>query len=135
MTKLQESELTDAIICCFYNVYNRLGSGFLEKVYENAFLIELRKFGLAAETQRPISVFYDGIVVGEYFADVVVEGKVILEIKAVNCLTAAHEAQLVNYLKATCFEIGLLLNFGPEPEIKRKIYTKDRGIRATSGVS
>jgi GxxExxY protein len=124
MTKLQKSELTDAIICCFYNVYNRLGAGFLEKVYENALLIELRKIGLTAVAQYPISVYYDGIAVGEYFADITVEGKIILEIKVANCLTSAHEAQLVNYLKATGFEIGLLLNFGPEPQVKRKVHTK-----------
>jgi GxxExxY protein len=126
MVNLQKSELTDAIICCFYNVYNRLGVGFLEKVYENALLVELKKLGLIASAQCPISVFYDEVIVGEYFADIVVEGSLILEIKAVSSLTPAHEAQLVNYLKATGLEVGLLLNFGPEPQVKRKVNSLER---------
>lgn len=119
--RLQKAELTELIICCFYNVYNRLGVGFLEKVYENALLIELRKSGLEAASQQPISVYYDSQLVGEYFADIVVENKVIIELKVVAALTDAHEAQLLNYLKATNFKVGLLLNFGPEPQIKRKV--------------
>lgn len=118
---MQKAELTELIICCFYNVYNRLGVGFLEKVYENALLIELRKSGLEAASQQPISVYYDSQLVGEYFADIVVENKVIIELKVVAALTDAHEAQLLNYLKATNFKVGLLLNFGPEPQIKRKV--------------
>ena len=123
MEKFKHSELTDAIICCFYNVYNRLGFGFLEKVYENALLIELKKLGISAMHQQPISVFYEGLLVGEYFADILVERKVIVEVKAVKNLVSEHEAQLLNYLRATNLEVGLLLNFGPEPQVKRKVNT------------
>jgi len=124
--KLAKSNLTDAVISGFYNVYNRLGVGFLEKVYENALLIEIEKIGLKAAAQRPISVYYDDLVVGEYFADILVEQSLILEIKAVSTLSSAHEAQSVNYLKATGLEVGLLLNFGPEPQVKRKVNTPER---------
>jgi GxxExxY protein len=123
MDNLKHSDITDAIICCFYNVYNRLGFGFLEKVYENALLIELKKLVISAVHQQPISVFYEGVLVGEYFADILVENKVIVEIKAVRYLVAEHESQLLNYLRATNLEVGLLLNFGPEPQVKRKVNT------------
>jgi GxxExxY protein len=113
--------LTETIICCFYTVYNTLGYGFLEKVYENALCMELEKKGLRAQCQHPITVFYNGSVVGEYFADILVEGEVILEIKAAACIIPGHEAQLLNYLKATGKEVGLILNFGPSPEIKRRM--------------
>ena len=129
MTTLQRSGLTESVICSFYNVYNRLGYGFLEKVYENALLIELNKIGLSTLAQAPISVHYDGQIVGEYFADILVQDQVIVEIKAANALTSAHEAQLLNYLKATGFEVGLLLNFGPEPQVKRKVNTKEKSVR------
>jgi GxxExxY protein len=117
------SDLTEKIIKAFYKVYNTLGYGFLEKVYENAMLIELSNSGLAVENQKRIMVFYEGKVIGEYFADLLVEGKVIVELKAAANLLAEHEAQLINYLKATNIEVGLLLNFGKKPEFKRKIFS------------
>lgn len=117
--------LTKRIIEVFYAVYNKLGYGFLEKVYENSMVIELRKRGDKVTAQHPIMVFYDGQVVGEYFADLVVNELVIVEIKAVSRLLKEHEAQLLNYLKATPYEVGLLLNFGPKPEIKRKVYDNE----------
>jgi GxxExxY protein len=112
-------ELTNKIICAFYNVYNTLGHGFLEKVYENALAIELKKLGLSVTQQESIKVHYEGILVGDYFADIVVNGLVILELKAAETLRTEHFAQLTNYLKATDKEVGLLLNFGRKPEFKR----------------
>lgn len=103
------SEITDRIIKCFYTVYNKLGFGFLEKVYQNALTYELDKAGLLYECQKQIKVFYDDLIVGEYFADIVVENKVILELKASENLIEAHEFQLINYLKATEVEVGLYL--------------------------
>ncbi|MGA9348991.1 MAG: GxxExxY protein [Anaerolineae bacterium] len=119
-------EITGAIIKAFYMVYNTLGYGFLEKVYENALVHELTKLGLKVCQQMPIKVYYAGQLVGEYFADLVVEGCVIVEIKAAESLRPEHAAQLLNYLKATEIEVGLLLNFGPKPEFTRKIFTNDR---------
>jgi GxxExxY protein len=120
--KYKHQELTEKVIVAFYTVYNTLGYGFLEKVYENALAVELRKRGLNVCQQMAIEVQYEGAVVGEYYADLVVEGLVIVEVKAVRSLAAEHEAQLLNYLKATEYEVGLLLNFGPAPEVRRKIY-------------
>lgn len=117
------TEITEKIIKAFYKVYNTLGFGFLEKVYENAMFIELRKMGLFVEKQRRIKVFYEGNEVGDYFADLVVDDKVIIELKASEALCKEHEFQLINYLKATDIEVGLLLNFGKKPEFKRKIFT------------
>lgn len=122
MDNLKHSEVTGAIIRSFYKVYNFLGYGFLEKVYENALVIELRELGLKVEQQKPVSVFYRGILVGEYFADLAVNDVVVVELKSVEALSPAHEAQLINYLKATSYEVGLLLNFGKTAEYKRKIY-------------
>ena len=118
--------LTDKIIYCFYKVYNELGFGFLENVYQNALYFELLNCGLNVETQKGISVYYQNILVGQYRADLIVENTIILELKAVEFLAEEHELQLINYLKATDKEIGLLLNFGKKPEIKRKIFTNDR---------
>ncbi|HOK52102.1 MAG TPA: GxxExxY protein [Bacteroidales bacterium] len=126
MNELIYKELTNKIINCFYTVYNTLGYGFLEKVYENAMMIELRKQGIYAEKQKPIKVFYTDELVGEYFADIVVEDVIIVELKAAEFIIEEHELQLINYLKATEKEIGLLLNFGKKPEFKRKIFTNDR---------
>ena len=123
MAEYKHSELTRRIIACAHTVHNALGYGFLEKVYQNALAIELGKAGLAVEKERPITVRYDGQVVGEYVADLVVEDRVIVEVKAVHELSSAHEAQLINYLKATGIEIGLLINFGPSVEVKRRIFT------------
>ncbi|MDQ3048414.1 MAG: GxxExxY protein [Bacteroidota bacterium] len=116
------SDITSKIIKAFYEVYNTLGYGFLEKVYENALLIELKKSGFECKKQTPISVFYDEINVGEYYADIIVNDCVIIELKAAECLMEEHEAQLINYLRATNMEVGLLLNFGKEAEIKRKAF-------------
>jgi GxxExxY protein len=112
-------DLTNKIICSFYNVYNRLGYGFLEKVYENALAIELEKSGLLVAQQENVTVYYDGQPVGVYLADIVVNGLVILELNAAEALINEHLAQLRNYLKATDKEVGLLLNFGQKPELKR----------------
>lgn len=119
---MKHAELTERIIAAFYQVYNTLGWGFLEKVYHNALLHELGKHGLAVETKKRFDVFYDGVLVGEYFADMVVEGLVILELKSVEQLAIAHESQLLNYLKASGVAVGLLLNFGPKPQLRRKAY-------------
>jgi len=123
---LRHENITRQIIKAFYAVYNALGYGFLEKVYENALAIELRKMGLHVMQQASITVYYAGQVVGEYYADLLVADAVIVEIKAVQKLTEQHEAQLLNYLKATPYEVGLLLNFGPKPDFKRKIYDNER---------
>lgn len=122
---LQE-ELSKQIIGAFYNVYNILGYGFLEKVYERAMCIELRKYGLQVQSQQPIQVFYEDENVGDYFADIVVNDSIIIELKAAEGLAEEHEFQLINYLKATDIEVGLLFNFGKKPEFKRKIFTNDR---------
>lgn len=119
-------DICDKIIKSFYKVYNTLGYGFLEKVYENAIEIEFRKQGLKVVPQMPIKVHYEGNVVGEYFADFCIEDKVIIELKASDRISDAHEAQLINYLRATGFEVGLLLNFGLEPQFKRKIFTHNK---------
>ncbi len=117
-------ELTEKIINCYYEVYNTLGHGFLEKIYENALIIRLTSLGFICIQQSPIAVWFDGQVVGNYFADIIVDGKIILEIKAGNNEhIQAHEYQLINYLKATEIEVGLLLFFGKKPFIKRKMYT------------
>jgi GxxExxY protein len=120
------TELTDSILCCFYSVYNTLGYGFLERVYQRALCLELETRGISAVAEVPIKVLYRDQIVGEYFCDVLVENIVILEIKATNELIPKHEAQLLNYLKATQVEVGLLLNFGPEPQVKRKVYSSNR---------
>jgi len=115
-------ELTEKIIKIFYRVYNKLGYGFLEKVYENAMMIEFKKEGIPAVSQSAIKVFYRGEVIGEYYADILVDNKVIVEIKAAKRLAKENEAQLLNYLKATNVEVGLLLNFGTKPKVKRKAF-------------
>jgi len=124
-TDLQDikyKELTEKIIKIFYKVYNKLGYGFLEKVYENAMIIEFGREGILAVAQSPIKVSYEDEVIGEYYADILVDDRVIVEIKATRNLASEHEAQLLNYLKATDIEVGLLLNYGPKPEIKRKVF-------------
>jgi GxxExxY protein len=121
----KHSDITRLIIKTFFNVYNQLGYGFLEKVYENALLIELRKFGLECVAQYPIEVFYDCSKVGFYIADIVVNNCVIIEIKAAEAICEEHEAQLVNYLRATDIEVGLLLNFGKKADFKRKVFSDE----------
>jgi len=123
---VKHKALTEKIIGVFYKVYNTLGYGFLEKIYENAMMVEFEKEGIAAVAQSPIKVSYGGKVIGEYFADILVDEKVIVEIKATRGLPFESEAQLLNYLKATDVEVGILLNFGPVPEIKRKVFDNFR---------
>jgi len=119
---MMHKEITNKIIKAFYKVYNVLGYGFLEKVYENAMVVELRKSGLGVVSQKNIKVFYESEEVGDYFADLLVEDTVIVELKAAKAICEEHEAQLTNYLKATSIELGLLLNFGYKPKFKRKIF-------------
>lgn len=114
------------IVQAFYRVYNSLGHGFLEKIYENSLALELRSAGFAVQPQAPIDVFYKGEIMGKYFADLLVEGCIIVEIKAVEHLVVEHEAQLLHYLRATNIDLGFLINFGPKPQIKRKIYQTAR---------
>ena len=119
---MKYQELTEKIIGCAYNVYNEIGFGFLESVYEKCLLIELEKAGIRAESQKPITVHYDGQLVGNFIADILVEGKVILELKSVRRLAEVHEVQLVNYLTATGVDVGLLINFGAiKVRVKRKV--------------
>ena len=120
--EILEKELTGKIIKAFYNVYNILGYGFQEKVYERAMVIELNKFGLKCEREKPINVYYSEEEVGEYFADILANKKVIVELKAVEKLIKKHETQLYNYLKATNIEVGLILNFGEEAKFKRMVF-------------
>ncbi|MBP5420274.1 MAG: GxxExxY protein [Bacteroidales bacterium] len=115
-------DLTEQIIECFYTVYNTLGYGFLENVYQNALYFELTKNGFNCETQKDIKVYYANRCVGNYRADIVVNDLIILELKAAEELSMAHATQLLNYLKATKYEVGLLLNFGKKAEIRRRIF-------------
>lgn len=118
---MEASEITETIIGCAMRVHSVLGPGFLESVYEKALAHELQKAGLVVQCQLPLQVFYDGIVVGDFIADMLVAGVILIENKAVQTLTPAHEVQLVNYLTATYIEIGLLLNFGAASlQFKRK---------------
>ena len=126
-----EEELTGQIIKVFFKVYNTLGYGFIESVYHNAMIIELTNSGFQIESEKPIAVYYNGRVVGTFAADLVVEGKVILELKAKERIVEAHEAQLLNYLRSTEIELGLLLNFGKQPEFKRKYFSNKNKHLAT----
>lgn len=119
---MEQGDLTEKIIAVFYEVYNVLGSGFLEKVYERGMKVEFDKLGVEVVAQCPIKVGYKGHVIGDYVADFVVDGKVVVEIKAKRELDSVDEAQLLNYLKATGLKVGLLLNFGKKPEFKRRVY-------------
>jgi GxxExxY protein len=122
----KHSDLTEKIIGAFFDVYNELGYGFSESVYENALLLELENHGLQVEQQVPIKVYYHGQAIGQYWADILVNDAVILELKAVRQILEEHEAQLLNYLKATQYEVGLLLNFGPKAQHLRKVYDNNR---------
>lgn len=118
---MEHQELTKTIIGCAYKVYNKMGFGFLENVYEKCLLIELKKENLKAESQKPITVTYDNQVVGDYIADIIVEDKVIIELKSVKRIIKKFELQLVNYLTATNINVGIIINFGENKvEIKRK---------------
>ena len=129
---MKHEELTEKIIKAFYKVYNTLGYGFLEKVYLNALLIELTKMGINATKEKRVLVYYEGQVVGDYNADMTVDDVVICELKTSEQLYEGDENQLINYLKATEIEVGLLLNFGKRPEIRRKVYDNDKKIWCTT---
>ena len=119
---LAHGEITDTVLRAFFDVYNDLGFGFLEGVYRNALLIALRQAGVAAQSEVPMAVRFRGVCVGEYRADLIVAESVIVEVKALTAIARVHETQLVNYLKATGLNVGLLLNFGPKLEFRRKVY-------------
>ena len=118
-------EETDGIIAAFYDVYNTLGYGFFERVYQNALYQELKRRGFKCEAQYKVKVYFKGQEIGEYFADILVNNHIILELKAVDSICNEHELQLINYLKATEIEVGLLLNFGEKPQVRRKLFTND----------
>ncbi|OGO33137.1 MAG: GxxExxY protein [Chloroflexi bacterium RBG_16_54_18] len=122
----RHNDLTEMIIGAFYKVYNQLGYGFSEKVYENALVIELCKHGLDVVQQAAIRVYYENALIGEFSADLLINQTVIVELKAVHHILEENEAQLLNYLKATQIEVGLLLNFGPKAQVKRKIFDNAR---------
>jgi len=126
MTNILHKSITDIILKVYYEVYNELGYGFLEKVYQNAMYFELQSLGYKVEAQKQIKVYFKKQLVGEYYSDLLVEVKVIVELKATELLMNVHIAQIMNYLKGTPIEVGLLLNFGEKPEFKRFIYTNDR---------
>jgi GxxExxY protein len=125
MRTLKHGELSQKIIGAAHNVHKELGQGFLEKVYKNALAIELREAGINCDQEVPMSVLYRGLVVGDYVADMVVDGKIIVEVKAVAELSSVHEVQLVNYLKATGLQVGLLINFGRSVQVKRRVFGYD----------
>jgi GxxExxY protein len=122
----KHSDLTEKVLKAYYSVYNVLGYGFSESVYENALAVELTNMGLKVERQKAIQVYYGDQMVGHYIADLLVNDLVILELKAVKKLLDEHDAQLLNYLKATTYEVGLLLNFGSKPEYRRKVFDNNR---------
>lgn len=130
---LHHKDTTDKILKAFYYVYNKLGYGFLEKVYENSIAIALRRHGCKVNQQVPIKVYFEGELVGDYYADLIVNNHVIVELKASEAISEGHEAQLLNYLRATEIEVGLLLNFGPKPEFRRKVFT--RALRKNTKMS
>lgn len=119
---LLEEELSEKVIGAFYDAYNQLGYGFLEKVYENAMIVNLKKMKINGRQQVPIDVYFKENNIGSYFADLIVENKIIVELKAAKCLCKEHEAQLLNYLRATKIEVGFLFNFGIKPDFRRKIF-------------
>ena len=121
-----EEELTGRVIKAFYKVYNTLGHGFIESVYHNAMILELIAQGLVVETEKPIAVYYEGRIVGTFSADLLVNSTVMIELKAVDTIHPVHEAQLINYLRATEIEVGLLFNFGKKPEFKRKYFSNEK---------
>lgn len=129
-THMLHKELTGEILKAFYDVYNSLGYGFLERVYQNALFFELQSRGFNIEAQKKISVFYKGQLVGDYFADIVVNETVILELKACDYIVEEFEFQLINYLRSTNCEVGLLLNFGKEPEFIRKVFKNSNKLTA-----
>ena len=124
--ELLERDVTERVIGVFYAVYNELGAGFVESVYENAMALALREAGLIVEQQHPLTVEFRGQTVGEFRVDLLVEHRIVIELKAVSFLTTAHEVQLVNYLKATGAPVGLLLNFGRQAQFKRRVLSQPK---------
>jgi len=122
----KHSELSEKIIRVFFDVHNELGYGFSEKVYQKAYGMALRENGMEVNEQVPIKVYFHGQLVGEFFADMVVNSLILLELKSVGAILEEHEAQLLNYLKATEFEVGYVLNFGKSATFKRKVFDNDR---------
>jgi len=129
MTELKHKEITDKILNAFYTVYNELGAGFLESVYEKAIALVLKESELKIESQKQLSVYFRNTIIGEFKPDLIINNCVIVELKAVKAIVPEHEAQLINYLKATGVEVGLLLNFGDKPEFKRIVYENKRKNR------
>jgi len=127
MPQYIHSELSEKIIAASYQVHKELGCGFLEKVYKNALAIQLQETEIKCDVEVPLKVLYHEKVVGDYYADMIVDEKIIVEVKAVNKLESVHEVQLVNYLKATGINVGLLINFGKSVEVKRRIFGYDIG--------
>lgn len=126
MIDLLHKEISKPILGIFYDVYNQLGYGFLEKVYQNAMYFELIAQGYKVEAQKQIKVYFKNQLVGEFYADLLVEDTIIVELKACEHLINSHVAQLMNYLKSTEIEVGLVLNFGETPDFKRLVYTNNR---------
>jgi len=122
----KHSELTDLIIAVFYDVYNELGFGFLESVYRNSLRLALMDKGLTVEQEVPVTVFFRGRNVGDFRADLVVNGTILLELKTAEQIVAAHESQVLNYLRSTALELGLILNFGPKPQVRRLLLDNSR---------
>lgn len=130
-----EEQLTGRIIKVFYKVYNVLGHGFIESIYHNSMILELVDQGFSVETEKPIKVFYGGRIVGSFSADLLIDSKILIELKAKESIHPAHEAQLTNYLRATEIELGLLFNFGRKPEFKRKYFSNENKVSdPTDGV-
>lgn len=124
--ELLHKDIADKVLKSFYAVYNKMGYGFSEKVYENSLIVEMKKHGLACQQQKRIPVYYETYMVGEYFADIIVNNCIILELKAVKTIAIEHEIQLLNYLRATEIEVGYVLAFGEKPQFKRILFTNDR---------
>jgi GxxExxY protein len=131
---LRHSELSKKIIAAAYAVHKELGYGFVEKVYKNALAIELQEAGIKCNVEVPLKVLYHEKTVGDYYADMIVEDKIIVEVKAVSDLEPIHEVQLVNYLKATGLQIGLLINFGQSVKVKRRIFGYDTDADLSNGL-
>jgi GxxExxY protein len=132
---MKYEELTNKIIQAFFKVYNTLGYGFLEKVYRNALYFELVEMGFKVDMEKRILVYYNAHIVGDYCSDLMVEDVVICELKTSESLSEGDENQLINYLRATNIEVGLLLNFGKKPEVKRKVYDNDKKFWRTTRIS
>ena len=126
-------KITEKIVGVFYDVYNELGYGFLESVCQTAMVMALRQAGLSVEQNVPFQVWFRGESIGSFVADMIVDGEVLVEIKSTSSLHQWNEAQILNYLRVSSIEVGLLMNFGPKPEYRRRIFTNDRKIRNSSG--